>query len=131
METLIENQAINEGLCDILKESTKLMANTGFCGTSMRDLAKATGRSLSGLYHHFRSKEDLLYLMNWIFSWYSEEKYGSADQLADDCYLTFTQGLFGNRAALFELPGRDRIASRIRNIVAPNETETIAPLSRT
>mgnify|MGYP001574967769 CR=1 FL=1 len=227
MEMLIENHAINEGLGDILKKSSQLMANKGFYGTSMRDLAKATGRSLSGLYHYFRSKEDLLYLinycgfsqllktldgqkkviekpeenlygaiylhvyffihhmdemrimclgthslayeraktirelksqytalvsgiinaaydsqthaplpedelarktfllfgmMNWIFSWYSEEKYGSADQLADDCYLTFTQGVFGGRAALAGLPGRDQIAAKIRSAITPDES---------
>jgi AcrR family transcriptional regulator len=40
------------------------MAKQGFNGTSMRDLASETGRSLSGLYHYFRSKEDLLFLIN-------------------------------------------------------------------
>jgi AcrR family transcriptional regulator len=40
------------------------MAEQGFNGTSMRDLAQETGRSLSGLYHYFRSKEDLLFLIN-------------------------------------------------------------------
>jgi len=45
-------------------KSCKLMAKQGFHGTSMRDLAQETGRSLSGLYHYFRSKEDLLFLIN-------------------------------------------------------------------
>ena len=45
-------------------KSSKLMAKRGFHGTSMRDLAQETGRSLSGLYHYFRSKEDLLFLIN-------------------------------------------------------------------
>lgn len=49
---------------DILSQCAALMARQGYHGTSMRDLARTTGRSLSGLYHHFSSKEDLLYLIN-------------------------------------------------------------------
>ncbi len=58
------NGQIKEGLADILTKSSQLMARRGFAGTSMRELAHATGRSLSGLYHYFESKEDLLYLIN-------------------------------------------------------------------
>lgn len=49
---------------DILAECAALMAREGYHGTSMRDLAAATGRSLAGLYHHFSSKEELLFLIN-------------------------------------------------------------------
>lgn len=52
------------GLDGILKECAHLMAKKGYRGTSMRMLARATGRSLAGLYHHFRSKQELLYLIN-------------------------------------------------------------------
>ncbi len=55
---------VKNGLEDILKKSSRLMANRGFSGTSMRDLARETGRSLAGLYHYFRTKEDLLFLIN-------------------------------------------------------------------
>ena len=60
------NQTINQSprLDDILEKSAKLMAHRGYHGTSMRDLARVTGRSLSGLYHYFKGKEDLLYLVN-------------------------------------------------------------------
>lgn len=49
---------------DILAQSAALMSRQGYHGTSMRDLARTTGRSLSGLYHHFANKEELLYLIN-------------------------------------------------------------------
>jgi len=52
------------GLDDILSKSARLMAQLGYHGTSMRDLAQVTGRSLSGLYHYFSSKEELLFLIN-------------------------------------------------------------------
>jgi len=60
----IGSWSMNEGLEEILMKSCKLMAKQGFHGTSMRDLAQETGRSPSGLYHYFRNKEDLLFLIN-------------------------------------------------------------------
>lgn len=53
-----------KGLDEILNQSAKLMAHQGYHGTSMRDLAQVTGRSLSGLYHYFDGKEELLFLIN-------------------------------------------------------------------
>ncbi|MBI4402872.1 MAG: TetR/AcrR family transcriptional regulator [Deltaproteobacteria bacterium] len=55
---------MKEGLEDILKKSCQLMAEKGYYGTSVRDLAETTGRSLAGLYHYFENKEELLYLVN-------------------------------------------------------------------
>lgn len=51
-------------LDEILDKSAELMAQLGYHGTSMRDLAQVTGRSLAGLYHYFNSKEELLFLIN-------------------------------------------------------------------
>ncbi len=59
------NTRHQRGLEEILRKSSRLMSDVGFHGCSMRDLSKATGRSLSGLYHYFRSKEDLLFLINY------------------------------------------------------------------
>jgi AcrR family transcriptional regulator len=38
-----------------------LFAERGYAGSSLRDLARASGMSLAGLYHHFDSKDKLLY----------------------------------------------------------------------
>jgi AcrR family transcriptional regulator len=38
----------------------ELFAERGFAGTSIRDIANATGLSLSTIYHHFGNKEGLL-----------------------------------------------------------------------
>ena len=54
----------NKGLDQILAQSARLMAKKGYHGTSMRDLAQTTGRSLSGLYHYFSNKDELLYMIN-------------------------------------------------------------------
>ena len=41
--------------------AARLFAERGFDGASMRDLAAATGMSLSGLYHYFENKDALLF----------------------------------------------------------------------
>jgi TetR/AcrR family transcriptional regulator, cholesterol catabolism regulator len=50
-------------LGEILKHATEVFCEKGYEGASMRDLSRATGMSLAGLYHYFESKERLLYLI--------------------------------------------------------------------
>jgi len=45
----------------ILQVAAELMAQQGYDRTSIRDVARATGYSLAGMYYYFESKEDLLY----------------------------------------------------------------------
>lgn len=72
------------GLQEILRTSCHLLAERGYHGTSIRDLAHSTGRSLSGLYHYFGRKEDLLYLINYHgFTTLNETWHRIAD-LSDD-----------------------------------------------
>ena len=47
----------------LLSSSAGLMARRGFSQTSIRDVANETGFSLGGMYYYFKSKEDLLYLI--------------------------------------------------------------------
>ena len=47
----------------ILLHSARIFAERGFAGASMRDISRATGVSLSGLYYYFESKQKLLYLI--------------------------------------------------------------------
>ncbi|HXM95797.1 MAG TPA: TetR/AcrR family transcriptional regulator [Candidatus Dormibacteraeota bacterium] len=47
----------------ILQHSAQIFANRGFAGASMRDVSRSTGISLSGLYYYFKSKQELLYLI--------------------------------------------------------------------
>jgi AcrR family transcriptional regulator len=53
----------DEKLQQILKTSAKIFAAKGFHRTSIRDIARATRMSLAGLYYYFRTKEELLYLI--------------------------------------------------------------------
>src|SRR5579862_9321971 len=47
----------------ILEHATEVFDEKGYEGASMRDLSRATGMSLAGLYYYFESKEKLLYLI--------------------------------------------------------------------
>jgi TetR/AcrR family transcriptional regulator, cholesterol catabolism regulator len=50
-------------LQQILLHSAQTFAEQGFKGASIRDISRATGVSLSGLYYYFESKQKLLYLI--------------------------------------------------------------------
>jgi len=50
-------------LGEILGFATDVFCDKGYEGASMRDLSRASGMSLAGLYHYFESKEKLLYLI--------------------------------------------------------------------
>src|SRR5215475_10619724 len=50
-------------LAAVLEHAARIFCEKGYEGASMRDLSRATGMSLAGLYHYFASKEELLYLI--------------------------------------------------------------------
>ncbi len=50
-------------LAEILTHATDVFCDKGYEGASMRDLSRASGMSLAGLYYYFESKERLLFLI--------------------------------------------------------------------
>jgi|ETNmetMinimDraft_22_1059887.scaffolds.fasta_scaffold00141_15 AcrR family transcriptional regulator len=54
----VEGQARNE---EVFRAAAELMAQKGFGGTSIGDIAQAVGMTKAGLYHHISSKQDMLY----------------------------------------------------------------------
>jgi AcrR family transcriptional regulator len=50
-------------LAEILAHATEVFCKKGYEGASMRELSRASGMSLAGLYYYFESKERLLYLI--------------------------------------------------------------------
>src|SRR5438270_12688574 len=50
-------------LAKVLQHAAHIFCEKGYEGASMRDLSRAAGMSLAGMYHYFESKEDLLYLI--------------------------------------------------------------------
>jgi TetR/AcrR family transcriptional regulator, cholesterol catabolism regulator len=68
----------------ILVHATGVFYEKGYEGASMRDLARTSGMSLSGLYYYFESKEKLLYLIQkHTFSTIVERLRQSLDEVSD------------------------------------------------
>ncbi len=58
-----ENGRFEQRLGEILEHATNVFYEKGYDAASMRDLSRASGTSLAGLYYYFESKERLLYLI--------------------------------------------------------------------
>lgn len=56
-------RAYDEKLALILRTAAAIFADKGYHDSSIRDISRATGISLSGLYYYFRSKDELLFLI--------------------------------------------------------------------
>jgi AcrR family transcriptional regulator len=57
------DSAFDRRLAKILACAAEVFCEKGYEGASVRDLSRASGMSLAGLYHYFDSKERLLYLL--------------------------------------------------------------------
>ena len=58
-----DHSRFDRRLSEILGHATEVFCEKGYEGASMRDLSRASGMSLAGLYYYFESKEQLLYLI--------------------------------------------------------------------
>lgn len=59
----IRTARYDKRLNTVLSASSALFASKGFERATIRDVSQATGMSLAGLYYYFKSKEELLYLI--------------------------------------------------------------------
>lgn len=59
----LDRSAYDEKFETILHHAAIIFAQKGYHQASIRDIARATGVSLSGLYYYFESKEELLFLI--------------------------------------------------------------------
>jgi len=59
----VAQKRFDRRLGEILDHATAVFCDKGYDAASMRDLSRATGMSLAGLYYYFESKEKLLYLI--------------------------------------------------------------------
>ena len=55
--------ASSEKLDHILRYAAQVFAGRGYEGASIRDISRASGISLSGLYYYVKSKQEILYLI--------------------------------------------------------------------
>lgn len=71
-------------LAEILEHATEVFYAKGYQGASMRDLSRASGMSLAGMYYYFESKERLLYLIQkHTFSTIVERLRARLEQVSD------------------------------------------------
>jgi AcrR family transcriptional regulator len=59
----VADSRFDRRLAKLLEHAARIFCEKGYEGASMRDLSRATGMSLAGLYHYFASKDELLYLI--------------------------------------------------------------------
>src|SRR3990167_7519312 len=57
------NRNYDRRLGEILRCATEVFSDQGFAAASMRDISRASGTSLAGLYYYFKSKDHLLFLI--------------------------------------------------------------------
>ncbi len=62
-----KNQPKEKRIKDVIESAVMLFLQRGYEGTSMDMIAKTSGLSKGGLYHHFRSKEQLLLAANNVY----------------------------------------------------------------
>jgi TetR/AcrR family transcriptional regulator len=60
---LVPASRFDRRLAEILAHAAEVFCKKGYEGASMRDLSRASGMSLAGLYYYFESKERLLFLI--------------------------------------------------------------------
>jgi AcrR family transcriptional regulator len=58
-----DTELVKEKRAEIVLQASKVFINHGYDSTSMRDLAKALGKSTGAFYHYIGSKRDILYLI--------------------------------------------------------------------
>jgi len=61
--TPVSDSRYDRQLAKILEHATAIFYEKGYEGASIRDLSRASGMSLAGLYYYFESKEKLLYVI--------------------------------------------------------------------
>ncbi|MDP2918608.1 MAG: TetR/AcrR family transcriptional regulator, partial [Dehalococcoidia bacterium] len=54
---------VEEKRAEIVRQACKVFITMGYDATSMRDLARAMGKSTGAYYHYFGSKKDILYII--------------------------------------------------------------------
>lgn len=100
-------ETYDERLTHILEAATQVIAQIGFEKASMRQVAKAAGTSLAGMYHYFDGKERMLFLIqfrtfNSLLATVRERVHGVSDPMEKFqlTVRTHVQYFVNNMAAL-------------------------------
>lgn len=76
--------AASESRRDILRTAARLFQERGYDATSMQDVASALNFSKAALYHHFESKEEILFqIMSYGMDIFEEKVLAAIREIAD------------------------------------------------
>jgi TetR/AcrR family transcriptional regulator, cholesterol catabolism regulator len=131
MTTATPNSRDSEAkLQHILRVAAQTFAEQGFEGTSIRDISRATGISLSGLYYYFESKQKLLYLIqNTTFIFILQRVQARLEQVEDpEARLRI---LVQNHIEYFlSHPNEMKVLSHEEDALEPPYREEVAAIKR-
>src|SRR5699024_6107575 len=87
--TFLQEQIGNEVMImqlrdQIVETALVLFYKKGYHGVSISEIVKEANTSKGGFYHHFSSKEELLFVIHDIFITYALEKTKAAEQLHEN-----------------------------------------------
>jgi AcrR family transcriptional regulator len=89
---------------EILRTAARLFQERGYDATSMQDIASALGLSKAALYHHFESKDEILFqIQNYGMDIFEERVLSAVKQIADPderlraCIALHVQLVLGGR----------------------------------
>ena len=87
---MARNKHPEETVAKILDVSMRLFTEQGYEHTTIQDIVDALGMSKGAIYHHFKSKEDIL---DALIQRYEEQMYSAAAAAAKDSSLPVTERL--------------------------------------
>ena len=119
--------AIEDRYDGILSAARDVIARRGFAQASIREMARAAGLSLAGLYHYVGGKEELLFL---VLDWSLDRLLGALDAALREARTPETKLLALVRTHLefgFQQPAALKIINRDHELLAePRRSEVAA-----
>jgi len=114
----------------ILLCATQTFAEQGFEGTSMRDISRATGVSLSGLYYYFASKQKLLYLIQYNAFTFIMERLQSRLQAVNDPAVRLRALVHNHIDYFLSHPSEMKVLAHEEEALDPPFREELAAIKR-
>ena len=114
----------------ILLCAAQTFAEQGFEGTSMRDISRATGVSLSGLYYYFASKQKLLYLIQYNAFTFIMERLQSRLQAVNDPAVRLRALVHNHIDYFLSHPSEMKVLAHEEEALDPPFREELAAIKR-
>jgi AcrR family transcriptional regulator len=131
MDSSLPNPRDSEAkLQHILLHSARIFAQQGFEGASIRDISRATGISLSGLYYYFESKQKLLYLIQNNTFTYILERLGKSLQGVQEPQARLRTLVRNHLEYFLAHPNEMKVLSHEEEALEPPYKDEVAAIKR-